>query len=166
MNAADGAGPIVSLCAFEIEGQGFAIDLRRVREILRPQRVTPVPGAPAAIEGVIRLRDDVIPVVDLRKRLGVARPSDGPSNRLIIAWVGRRLVGLLVDRIADVVRVERSSLLPAPDLWVEGGVRCFVGTCGDGDDLRLLLDVEALLASNAPAVLPSRRPARTAEGPG
>jgi purine-binding chemotaxis protein CheW len=139
---------VVSLCAFEVNGGAFAIDLRRVREILRPARITAVPKAPAYVEGVIDLRGAVIPVVDLRKRLGVAAPQASALNRLVVVWMGRREVGLLVDRVTGVVRLQRGELLPAPDLWLEGGARLFVGACRDGgSELRLLLNLKALLTS-------------------
>lgn len=146
------SGPeVVSLCSFEVNGGAFAIDLRRVREILRPTKITAVPKAPAFLEGVIDLRGAVLPVVDLRKRLGRPQPAADPLNRLVLAWVGRREIGLLVDRVAGVLRLSRTELLPAPDLWLEQGARLFVGACHDpGGGLVLLLNLRALLESSEP----------------
>ncbi|MHB8420445.1 MAG: chemotaxis protein CheW [Myxococcales bacterium] len=149
--APDGGHEVVSLCAFEVNGGSFAIDLRRVREILRPTKITKVPKAPAYLEGVVHLRGSVIPVVDLRKRLGNDAPGSGPLNRLVIAWIGRRVIGLLVDRVRGVLRLPRGELLPAPDLWLEKGARLFVGACrGTSGELGLLLNLRALLASDEP----------------
>ncbi len=142
--------PVVSLCSFTVGSESFVLDLLRVREILRPMKVTPVPKAPPYVEGVIHLRGAVIPVVDLRKRLGVEVPGSGPQNRLIVCWVGRRQVGLIVDHVTDVVRIPKSQLLPAPDLWLEGGARYFLGVCGEPPDLKLLLNLKALLTSSEP----------------
>jgi purine-binding chemotaxis protein CheW len=149
--------PIVSLCSFKVGGEGFVLDLLRVREILRPMKVTPVPKAPPYLEGVIHLRGAVVPVVDLRKRLGVASIEDGPQNRLIVCWVGRRQVGLIVDHVTDVIRIPRSRLLPTPDLWLEGGARYFLGVCGDPPDLKLLLNLKALLTSGEPVPRPAKQ---------
>ncbi len=161
----DGASePIVSLCAFEVGGEGFVLDLLRVREILRPMKVTPVPKGPAHLEGVIHLRGAVIPVVDLRKRLGVGVAKSEPHNRLIVCWIGRRQVGLVVDRVTEVIRIPRSKILPTPDLWLEGGARYFLGVCGEGATLKLLLNLKALLTSSEP-VPSSQRKGLLVEGP-
>lgn len=120
-------------------------------------KVTPVPKAPPYLEGVIHLRGVVVPVIDLRKRLGVVSIEDGPQNRLVVCWVGRRLVGLIVDRVADVIRLARLKLLPTPDLWLEGGNRYFLGVCGEPPHLKLLLNLKALLTSGDPVPRLSRR---------
>jgi purine-binding chemotaxis protein CheW len=152
--------PTVSLCAFEVGGEGFVLDLLRVREILRPMKVTPVPKAPTHLEGVIHLRGAVIPVVDLRKRLGVEAIENGSLNRLIVCRIGRRQVGLVVDRVTNVLRIPISQILPTPDLWLEGGARYFLGVCGEGQDLKLLLNLKALLSSSEPVPRPVPRPSR------
>ncbi len=159
---ADGEA-LVSLCAFDVGAEGYALDLRRIREILRPLRITSVPRAPPFLEGVVQLRDAVIPVVDLRKRLG-APVVDGPGRRLLLALVGRRPVALVVDRVAGVLRLPRSSLRPAPVLW-GGGASCFLGACEDGERLRLLLDLKALLRSDEP-ISPPVGPAGSQKGAG
>ncbi len=143
-----GGAEVVSLCAFEVNRSHFAIDLRRVREILRPLKITPLPSAPVHLEGLIHLRGAVVPVVDLRKRLGNPTPTGGPLDRLVVACIGRREVGFLVDRVSGVIRLPRCDLLPAPDLWLEEGARLFLGACRHEDaGLTLLLNLRALLSS-------------------
>lgn len=161
--AAGTAGPapgdaLVQLCTFRIGGEDYAIDIMRVREIIHPLAITPVPRAPVFVEGVVRLRGEVIPVLDVRKRLGVeASPPTRKSRFLIVNVAGRR-IGLVVDEVCEVVRLQRSEIRPAPSLGVSGAPRFFLGVCG-GDGargmrravrLRLLLNVKALLDPAVP----------------
>jgi purine-binding chemotaxis protein CheW len=154
------AGPaddaLVQLCTFRIGGEDYAVDIMRVREIIHPLPITPVPRAPAFVEGVVRLRGEVIPVLDVRRRLGVAQAPVSRKTRFLVVNVARRRIGLVVDEVCEVLRLRRGEIRPAPALGDEGGPRFFVGVCG-GDAgqgagrragsgrLRLLLDVKALL---------------------
>jgi purine-binding chemotaxis protein CheW len=144
-----GADPLVQLCTFRIGGEDYAVDIMRVREIIHPLPITPVPRAPAFVEGVVRLRGEVIPVVDVRKRLGVeACPPTRRTRFLVVNVAGRRL-GLVVDEVCEVLRLPRSELRAAPALGPPGAPRFFLGACG-APRLRLLLNVKALLDPAVP----------------
>jgi len=148
---------LVQLCTFRIAGEDYAIDIMRVREIINPVEVTRVPRAPRFVEGVIRLRGEVIPVVDVRKRFGQPAGAPGRKTRYLIVIVAGRRIGLVVDEVCEVLRLRRGEIRPAPALVGEGGPRFFLGVCGgDGvaasgrrgggsSRLRLLLNVKALL---------------------
>jgi len=139
----------VQLCAFFVGKEEYALDIRRVEEILHPLPVTPLPRAPAFLEGVVSLRGAVVPVVDVRKRLGVPLPRNGKS-KLLICLLGRKRVGLLVDRVSQVVRTTVGELKPAPPLSREGQSPCVIGVCGPPERMKLLLDVKALLQPEPP----------------
>jgi purine-binding chemotaxis protein CheW len=145
----------------------YVIDLRRIREILQPLPVTPVPHAPEFLAGVMNLRGEVIPVVDVRKRLGA--PGTSPRSKVLVVNVAGRLVGLIVDAVAEVVRIPRSASRPPPIVG-EGGPRLFLGVCGArertsgppsagaaGHRLRLLLNVKALFDPAVPAAAAAAR---------
>ncbi|MGQ0504651.1 MAG: chemotaxis protein CheW [Myxococcaceae bacterium] len=134
----------VQLCIFLAGSEEFALDLMRVEEILPPQKVTPVPGAPAFVEGVTNLRGKVIPVVDLRKQLGSGPPPPKFRPKLLVCLVGRRRVGLLVDGVSEVLRLKRSAIKPAPAMG-SSQMRHVVGVCGPPEKLKLLLNLKALL---------------------
>jgi purine-binding chemotaxis protein CheW len=155
--------PLVQLCTFRAGGEDYAIDVLRVREIIPPVPITPVPRAPAFVEGVVRLRGEVIPILDVRRRLGV--PVLPPTRRAkyLIVNVARRRVGLIVDEVTEVLRIPRTEIRPAPALVEGGGPRFFLGVCGGeaaagatgrrgsvGAGLRLLLNVKALLDPATP----------------
>jgi purine-binding chemotaxis protein CheW len=137
-------GPGVQLCAFHVGGEDYVIDIMRIEEILQPQTVTPVPRSPAFVEGVVNLRGVIVPVIDLRKRLnaGPARPRSKP--KLLVCRLGRRRVGLRVDGVSAVVRVQRADIKPAPRLN-QTGAPTVIGVCGEPDRLKLLLNLRAVL---------------------
>lgn len=144
----------VQLCAFYVGKQEYAVDIRRVAEILHPVPVTPLPQAPSFLEGVVNLRGNIVPVVDVRKRLGV---EAGPTRKMkmLICRMGRKRLALIVDGVSQVFKVKVSELKPAPPVGGEGSLPYVVGVCGKPGRLRLLLDVKALLG---PAPRPAEAP--------
>jgi purine-binding chemotaxis protein CheW len=161
--AAPGGGdPLVQLCTFRVGGEDYAVDIMRVREVIHPLPVTPVPRAPAFVEGVFRLRGEVIPVIDVRKRFGLPAGPLGRRSRYVIVNVAGRRLGLVVDEVCEVVRLARSEIRAAPTLVSDGGPRFFLGVCGGESApvaagrrggpgrLRLLLNVKALLDPSVP----------------
>ena len=154
-------GPRVQLCTFRIGGEDYAIDVMRVREIIHPLPITRVPRTPPFLEGVIRVRGEVIPVLDVRKRLGVPAAEPTRKTRFLVVNVAGQRIGLVVDEVCEVLRIPRSEIRPAPALGDGRGPRFFLGVCGGGaasgerrraaaDRLRLLLNVKALLDPSVP----------------
>jgi len=139
----------VQLCAFRAGDEELAVDIMRVQEIIPPLPVTRVPKAPKAIEGVVNLRGTIVPVVDVRRQLGLPEPAQAPRTRLVVCRVGPHLLALKVDGVTTVLRVEREALKPAP--VGEGASPHIVGVCSAGGRLRLLLDVRALLSPASPS---------------
>ncbi len=153
--------PLVQLCTFRIGGEDYAVDIMRVREIIHPLPITPVPRAPASVEGVVRLRGEVIPVLDVRKRLGLAASAPTRRTRFLVVNVARRRIGLVVDEVCEVIRIPRDEIRAAPPLGDDRAPRFFLGVCGgEGVSargrrsgpgrLRLLLNVKALLDPSVP----------------
>ncbi|SEN21328.1 CheW protein [Stigmatella aurantiaca] len=142
---APGRDPLVQLCAFRVGNEEYAIDIMRVEEILPPQRVLSVPHAPAFVEGMLHVRGVLLPVVDLRQRLGLAAAAASERTRLLVCLLGKRRLALRVDRVTEVMRVRRSDIKPAPALLSPGRAPFVVGVCGPPERARLLLDIKALL---------------------
>ncbi len=142
-----GAGETVQLAAFSVGDEEYVVDIMRVREILRPVPVTPVRRGPKFVEGVINLRGTVIPVVDLRRRFEL-KADDHPRRRILIVSVDGRLVGLVVDRVTEVVRTERSAIRRAPALVGPDRAPYFLGICPHKGRTLILLNVKAVVASD------------------
>lgn len=156
---------LVQLCAFRVGDEEYALDIMRVRDIVPPSRITPVPRAPEFVEGVINLRGTIVPVVDLRKRLSVRAEPLTKKGKYLICSIGPRRVGLVVDAVTEVLRIPRSAIKRAPALLSRGGPRFFLGVCGPDEHLKLLLNLKALLES--PGAVPgpeAREAARRAAG--
>lgn len=103
------------LCTFDVDTLFIGIEVSRIQEILRAQPLTPVPLAASVIRGLMSLRGQIVPVMDLRQRLGV-RPADAGLEQFhVLIRTADGPVSLLVDRVGDVVEVEPSAFEPAPD---------------------------------------------------
>jgi purine-binding chemotaxis protein CheW len=110
------------LVTFELFGEVFALPILDVREIIRPTAITPVPQAPGFVEGVINLRGQIIPVVDLRKRFGMSAENSTDDTRIVVVELGNGIViGLIVDAVREVERIPTDTITPPPAL-VAGSV--------------------------------------------
>jgi purine-binding chemotaxis protein CheW len=143
----DGGRQEIQLACFRIGAEMYALDIMRIKEIIRPQRLTPVPKAPSFIEGVINLRGAVVPVVDLRKRFEQPAAAPERQTRILICALAGKIVGLLVDEVAEVRRYTRQEIQPAPQFLRGQGSGFFLGVCRRDDQLVMLIDLEKILSS-------------------
>lgn len=105
------------LVTFELFSEIFALPILDVREIIRMPTITPVPQAPSFVEGVINLRGQIIPVVDLRKRFGLSPKESDDETRIIVVELGNNMViGLVVDSVREVERIPSDTIAPPPAL--------------------------------------------------
>src|SRR5438874_12492092 len=101
--------PQVQLCAFMVGPEEYAIDIHRVVEILHLPAPAQFPRAPG-VDGVLNLRGELLPLVDLRRVFGTATPTDSRRQGLLVCLVGRRKIAFRVDRVTQVVRASRDEL--------------------------------------------------------
>jgi purine-binding chemotaxis protein CheW len=100
----------LEILIFEVGGQRYGLPARDVQEVVRAVAMQPLPKAPAVVEGVINLRGQVVPVLDIRARFRLPAKALAPSDHLVIAWVGERRVALRVDRAVDLVRCRAADV--------------------------------------------------------
>jgi purine-binding chemotaxis protein CheW len=137
---------------FALESNEFGIDIAQVREIDRLVPITRVPRVPAHVEGIINLRGQLVPVVDLRTRLGMPHAVPTKSARIIVAEIGSRSIGMIVDEVREVVRIPLDQIAASEGV-LEGLANEFVGALGRlGERLIILLDIEKVLGAEAPTV--------------
>lgn len=148
--AEDSGAETVQLCSFFVGDEAYVIDIMRIREIVRPLPVTPVRRGSPIIEGVIDLRGQVIPIVDLRRLLGAPATGDSRAAKQLIVSAGGREVGLVVDRVGRVLTVARSEIRASPSLMERRDGRIFPGVANQGGRLYLLLDINVLLEGDLP----------------
>lgn len=133
------------LVAFVLESEEFACDINDVREVLKMIRVTPLPRSLDFVEGVINLRGEVIPVIDLRKRFGLPEMERTDENRIIIVEVDDRMVGLIVDSVTEVIRISNSHIQAAPDQVAGGRTHLILGVGKIDERLLIILNLSRIL---------------------
>ena len=104
------------LIAFRIGEQEFCVDIMAVREIRGWTRATPLPRAPGYMKGVINLRGAVLPIVDLGARFGLTTSEPTARHVIMVARIGGRTVGLLVDAVSDIIQLTDEQVQPTPDV--------------------------------------------------
>ena len=136
------------LVGFTIGNELFGVDILMVQEIIKSTPITPVPNSPDFIEGVINLRGNIIPVIDLRKRLNIKKPADMPQKDIwiLILNVADRVTGFIVDSVTEVLKIHASTIEPPPDLVVAGLQSQYIlGVCKIEQQLLILLDFNRIL---------------------
>src|SRR5271157_3529583 len=96
---------VKQLISFTVDAEEYGLELLRVKEVIRMRQITWLPKAPACVKGVINLRGDVIPIVDLRERFGLQAQEQSAMTRVIVVEVEDRPVGMVVDSASQVVRI-------------------------------------------------------------
>ena len=134
------------LVLFDLAAEHYAIDSMNVREIIRMQVITKIPGAPASVEGVINLRGKVTPVMDLRKRLGLEAGQESKDTRIVVVEVGGQDVGLIVDGVSEVLRIPVSVIEPTSTIVAPEEADYILGVAKLETKLVILLDIGRLLA--------------------
>lgn len=130
---------------FALAGESFGLPVTHVQEILRVTQITRVPHTPAAVRGVTNMRGRVLPVVDLRVRLGLEAATIDPHSRVLVVTSRGRLLGLLVDAVQQVLRLDRDQVEPPPPDVMTAQSDYILGVYHQGDGLAILLDVDKVL---------------------
>jgi purine-binding chemotaxis protein CheW len=134
------------LATFLLAREEYGVDVRCVQEIIRVADITPVPRAPESIKGVINLRGRIVPVIDLRRKLGLGEVENGRHTRIVVVKLRERLIGLLVDAASQVLKVPVSSVDPAPEAVLEIDADFIRGVAKLPDRLIILMDLQRVLA--------------------
>jgi purine-binding chemotaxis protein CheW len=146
------------LVTFFLDREEYGMDVRQVQEIRRLTEITTVPRAPEFIRGVINLRGRILPVLDLKLKLGLGEVAASRAARIVVVRVRERLIGLLVDGASQVPKIPVSRIEPPPEEVVERGGDYIRGVAKLDDRLIILVDLERLLAHELKA---SASPAAT-----
>jgi purine-binding chemotaxis protein CheW len=136
---------------FRLGAEEYGIDILKVQEIRSYEQPTRIANAPAFIKGVVNLRGVIVPIVDLRMKLGCDSAEYNAFTVVIVLNVKGRVVGAVVDSVSDVLELSRDSIKPAPEMScaVDSGFITGIGAIKNGDTERMLIlmDIEALMAS-------------------
>ena len=131
---------------FRLRAEEYGLPIASVQSIIRYEQPTPVPRAPAGVEGVLNLRGQVIPVIDLGRRLFGDSIEPTPLSRIVVAESGLGPVGLAVDAANEVATISVDDIKPAPQGALDAELSdAFEGVASRGDHLVILLDPEKAL---------------------
>jgi purine-binding chemotaxis protein CheW len=130
---------------FRLSDEIYGINVMQIREVLRYTEITPVPGAPYFVLGIINLRGNVVTVIDTRKRFGL--PPGGVNNqtRIMIVEVQGQVLGLMVDSVAEVIYLKQSEVEMTPNVSNDETSKFIQGVCNKNDELLILVDLEKMI---------------------
>jgi len=135
------------LITFEIGDQILGADIMAIREIRAWSPATPLPNVPDHVRGVVNLRGVVLPVIDLRYRLGWGMTDPSGRHVIIVMQINEQLQGIIVDAVNDIVTVTSDDMQPLPDLGDSSAARFLEGLATVEDRMILILSLESLDAS-------------------
>lgn len=145
---------------FDLAEEEYGVEILRVREIIGMMAITPVPKTPEYVLGVINLRGKVIPVVDLRLKFGL--PYKEPDERTCVIVVemasdggGTVQMGIVVDRVNEVVDVKAADIEPTPSFGVSLDTAFILGMAKVGEKVKILLDIDKVLTATEMAAISS-----------
>jgi purine-binding chemotaxis protein CheW len=130
---------------FRLGDEEYGVEILKVQEIRSYATITPVPNTPRAVKGVMNLRGQIIPVVDLRTTFGMPETAYTRFAVVIVAVIAGKVVGLLADGVSDVLTVAKTDIQAAPDFGTPVEARLISGMAKAGEKLVILLEVERLL---------------------
>ncbi|MAF76848.1 MAG: chemotaxis protein CheW [Halobacteriovoraceae bacterium] len=145
------SGDTSQLCGFKIMDGQYAIPVLEVQEVVKPQKVTPVPLGPDYVDGLINLRGQIVTAINLRVLFGLPRNEDENQDymNIIVRW-GDGLYALVVDEIMDVMDIENTTFEETPDMIEEDIKKYIRGVFKLENELLSLLSLEMLLDIKSP----------------
>lgn len=132
---------------FMVGKESFGIDIGRVQEIVTVPEITRVPDAPDFLEGIINLRGKIVSVIDLRKRLKINGAERHKKNRILVTEIEGKVVGLIVDEVSEVLRLNPDNIEPPPEMVNSVGAEYITGVGKLEDRIILLLDLAKVLTT-------------------
>ncbi len=137
---------LLQLVSFTIGAEEFGVDITKVQEINRMVEITKVPQAPPHVEGVINLRGKVIPIIDLRKLMGVELQETGKNTRIVVVDIEEFVMGMIVDSVSEVLRIPVSTIEPPPDIVSSIDTDYIQGVAKLEDRLLIFLDLSKVIS--------------------
>ena len=149
------AEEVRQIISFSVGEEEYGLELLRVKEVIRVREITWLPKAPSFVKGIINLRGDVIPIIDLRDKFGLESREDRAQTRVIVVEIEGRLMGLVGDSASQVVRIPADQVDPPPP--VPGGFsqNLITGVGKIEDRLVILLNVDSILTVDEKMALSS-----------
>lgn len=142
---------------FKLGSEEYGLEILKVREIIGLMTITPVPRAPGYVRGVINLRGKIIPVVDARRKFAMPEKGDTEETCIIVVDVSARGgsvdMGILVDTVSEVLDIASADIEDTPAIGNDAAVEFILGMAKTGDSVKILLDIDRVLSTDAPTAV-------------
>jgi purine-binding chemotaxis protein CheW len=150
-----GTGNSGEFLTFTLGDEEYGIDILKVQEIRGYDAVTKIANSPPSIKGVINLRGAIVPIVDLRIKFNLGEPTYDQFTVVIILNIGKRVVGVVVDGVSDVIQLSSDNLRPAPEFGSILDTRYILGLGTVDGRMIIVVDIESLMSSQEMALVES-----------
>ena len=145
--------PTQELLTFTLGSEEYAIDILRVQEIRGYDQVTAIANSPAFIKGVINLRGAIVPIIDLRIKFNLPGVTYDQFTVVIILNVMKRIIGVVVDSVSDVIALAHGAIKPPPEFGSTFNTEYLMGLATVEERMLILVDIERLMSSGEMALL-------------
>ena len=143
-HSASGTSEMLEIIAFRLHDQEFCVRTTTIREIRGWGPATPIPHAPKEVIGVMNLRGMVIPIIDLANKLGMRSTDPSERSAIVVAEVFDMAMGLVVDRVSDILTIPASQLQPVPEIGMSAGMRYADGMIAQSGGMICFLNLERM----------------------
>lgn len=137
--------PTADWVTFHLADEKYGINVLQVKEVLRSTEITPVPGAPGFVIGIINLRGNVVTVIDARRRFGLPEKEMDEASRVVIIESGSQVIGMVVDSVDEVVSLRPSEIETAPNVGNDESSKYIQGVTNQSGELLILVDLRKLI---------------------
>jgi purine-binding chemotaxis protein CheW len=150
------AAAATEFISFAVGDEQYGVNIMAVREIKDWSAITQLPNQPAYMRGVLNLRGVIVPIIDLRCRFGNGLTDATPMHVIIVIQVDGETVGLLADRVLDIIAVDSAQIQPVPKVSHDARTGFLSGLVAVEKTMIALIDLKSLLASQIPAQSPTQ----------
>ena len=134
--------------AFTLGQEEYGLDLLQVQELREYEKVTQIANAPAFLKGVVNLRGIIVPIMDMRIKLGFDNVIYNELTVVIILSIRGRTVGMVVDSVSDVINLSPEDLKPAPEMGTAVGTDYLIGLGTIDERMIILVDIDRMMSSS------------------
>lgn len=148
-DASPGLSRLSKYLTFILGSETYGLEILRVREIIGLMEITGVPNMPPFVRGVINLRGKVIPVIDLRTKFGMMSVTDSPETCIIVVDLDETLMGVVVDRVSEVLDIGDADIEPTPSFGIDMDTSFILGIGKARSKVVILLEIRRVLTGEA-----------------
>ncbi len=137
------------IVGFRLGKEEYGIEISNIREIILMCEITSLPDASEHMEGVINLRNSVVPIIDMRSRFGFPKATPTEESRIMVVNVGTAMIGIIVDAVSEVLKISRDSISPPPPTVAGLGKDYIIGLALLEQSMLILLDISKVLRADS-----------------